>query len=141
MPTTQPTWTISEVAAEFNLSIPTLRYYDQQGLIPGLQKNAAGAREFTSENRAALHVVECLKRANMSLKDIRQFMDWTTIGDATLPQRLAMFQNLRQTMQHQLAEMQATLAFLDYKCDYYQQATADGTERYVKERHATLPES
>lgn len=38
------TYSIGEVAAMFNLSVPTLRYYDHEGLILNLRKNAAGVR-------------------------------------------------------------------------------------------------
>ena len=32
----------------------------------------------------------------------------------------------------QLAQLEETLATIEYKCDYYQQAVAAGTEAYVK---------
>ena len=139
MPELKSTYSIGQVAAQFNLSIPTLRYYDQEGLIPNLHKNAAGARRFTAENLDTLKVIECLKLAGMPIKDIKQFMSWAAQGDSTLPQRLAMFAKLRETTQTKLAAMQQTMAFLDYKYDYYQQATQDGTERYVHARQPHLP--
>lgn len=36
-------YTIGEVAAITHLSIPTIRYYDKEGLIPDLQKDQAGS--------------------------------------------------------------------------------------------------
>ncbi len=49
MPTTTQakTYTIGQVAAMFNLSTYTLRYYDKEGLIPNLKKDAAGNRAFS----------------------------------------------------------------------------------------------
>lgn len=70
----QETYTIGQVATRFNLSVPTLRYYDQEGLIPNLTKDQAGIRRFNNENLEALQVVECLKTSGMSIKDIKQFM-------------------------------------------------------------------
>lgn len=37
----QETYTIGQVATRFNLSVSTLRYYDQEGLIPNLTKDQA----------------------------------------------------------------------------------------------------
>lgn len=44
MPTTTQakTYTIGQVAAMFNLSTYTLRYYDKEGLIPNLKKRRSG---------------------------------------------------------------------------------------------------
>lgn len=130
---TPTTYTIGQVAEMFNLSVSTLRYYDQEGLIPGLQKNAAGVRQFDQRNINAINIIECLKRSGMSIKDIKQLMGWCVEGDDTLELRLEMFQNLKQQVLNQMAELQATLDTIDYKCHYYQQAVADGTEKYVAE--------
>ena len=42
-----------------------------------------------------------------------------------------MFQQLRQDVLGQLAQLEETLATIDFKCDYYQQAVAAGTEASV----------
>lgn len=132
------TYSIGEVAAMFNLSVPTLRYYDHEGLILNLRKNTAGVRQFTEQNINAINIIECLKRAGMSIKNIKQFMKWCDQGDATLDLRLAMFQELKTQVQHQMDELQATMDTIDYKCHYYQQAVADGTEKYVAQNHHHL---
>ena len=134
MPTTTQakTYTIGQVAAMFYLSTYTLRYYDKKGLIPNLKKDAAGNRAFSEENLATINIIECIKKAGMPIKDIKQFIVWCNQGDASLKQRLAMFQQLRQDVLGQLAQLEETLATIEYKCDYYQQAVAAGTEASVK---------
>lgn len=126
---------IGEVAKQFNLSISTIRYYDKEHLIPNLQKNTAGTRVFTQENLDTINIIECLKKSNMSIKDIKTFIEWCETGDETLQQRLNMFQQLQQSVQRQMAELQKTLDTINYKCHYYTQAVADGTEAYVKAGH------
>ncbi|MFK5261283.1 MerR family DNA-binding transcriptional regulator, partial [Lactiplantibacillus plantarum] len=37
-------YSIGEVAAITHLSVPTIRYYDKEGLIPDLKKDPAGVR-------------------------------------------------------------------------------------------------
>ncbi len=64
------TYSIGEVAEKFGLSVPTLRYYDKEGLIPNLKKNSAGVRRFTEENLSTLQIVECVKNAGMPIKEI-----------------------------------------------------------------------
>ena len=46
-------YSIGEVATMTKLSIPTIRYYDKEGLIPELKKDASGARCFDDQNLGA----------------------------------------------------------------------------------------
>ena len=55
--------------------ISTLRYYDKQGLFRTWNGYPASANSVT-RRLEALRVIECLKKAGMEIKDIRQFMDW-----------------------------------------------------------------
>ena len=54
-------YTIGEVSKKYNLPLSTLRYYDNEGLIPNLEKDAKGNRKFSENNLEALKVIECLK--------------------------------------------------------------------------------
>ena len=42
-------YSISEVSEKMNVTIPTLRYYDNIGLLQKLKKNKSGNRVFTEE--------------------------------------------------------------------------------------------
>lgn len=68
-------YTIGQVAEMFGLPASTLRYYDKQGLFPGLERTS-GIRRFGDTELEALRVIECLKKAGMEIKDIRLFMEW-----------------------------------------------------------------
>lgn len=131
---------IGEVAAQFGLTVPTIRYYDQEGLIPNLQKNESGQRVFTAENIDALQIIECLKDSGMAIKDIKQFMQWVSEGDETLYNRRDMFVRLRAQMQEKMNRLQQTMHVLDYKVGYYSKAVQDGTEKYVKQTAKPIAE-
>lgn len=77
-------YTIGQVAELFDLPVSTLRYYDKQGLFPGLER-ASGIRRFGDAELEALRVIECLKKAGMEIKDIRLFMEWCAEGPSTYP--------------------------------------------------------
>ena len=67
-------YTIGQVAEKFGMPISTLRYYDKQGLFPNMER-VSGIRRFSEQEIEALRVIECLKKAGMEIRDIRQFMD------------------------------------------------------------------
>ena len=125
-------YSIGEVAAITHLSVPTIRYYDKEGLIPDLKKDPAGVRCFDDHNLGALEMINCLKTAGMSIKDIRTFMQWTLEGDTTLEKRLDFFNHLHESVETQMQQLRQTLNTIEYKQHYYRQAVADGTEKYVK---------
>ena len=129
-------YSIGQVAEMFGLPISTLRYYDKQGLFPNMER-VSGIRKFSEAEIEALRVIECLKKAGMEIKDIRQFMDWCVEGPATYPQRKAMFEAQRVHMEAELEHMNQTLDMLKFKCWYYEQAMRDGSEDRV---HAMLPD-
>ena len=120
-------YTIGQVAEMFGLPISTLRYYDKQGLFPNMER-VSGIRKFSEAEIEALRVIECLKKAGMEIKDIRQFMDWCVEGPATYPQRKAMFEEQRANMEEELEQINLTLDMLKFKCWYYEQAIRDGNE-------------
>ena len=120
-------YTIGQVAEMFGLPISTLRYYDKQGLFPRMQR-VSGIRRFSETEIEALRVIECLKKAGMEIKDIRQFMDWCVEGTATYPKRKALLEEQKAHVEAEIERMNRTLDMLKYKCWYYTQAIKDGGE-------------
>ena len=119
--------TVGEMAKELGVAPSTLRYYDKEGLLPFVERSGGGIRVFQDKDRAALAVIECLKRTGLSIKEIKAFLDWCQEGDATIEQRLALMERQREAVKEQIAQMQDTLALLDYKCWYYETAKQAGT--------------
>ncbi len=120
-------YSIGQVAEMFEMPISTLRYYDKQGLFPHMER-ASGIRRFSDQEIEALRVIECLKKAGMEIKDIRQFMDWCSEGSSTYPQRKKLFEMQKAHMEEEVARMNRTLDMLKFKCWYYEQAIRDGNE-------------
>ena len=124
-------YSIGQVAEMFRLPISTLRYYDKQGLFPNMER-VSGIRRFSEQEIEALRVIECLKKAGMEIKDIRQFMDWCSEGSSTYPQRKKLFEMQKAHMEQEIARMNRTLDMLKFKCWYYEQATKEGSEDRLK---------
>lgn len=133
-------YSIGEVSRMFGLPQSTLRYYDKEGLLPQIQRQGAGIRRFDEQAVEALRVIECLKKSGMEIKDIRQFMIWCGEGASTYQQRLELFQRRRAEVEQELARLKKTLAMIDFKCWYYTQALATGSEDFTAAIPEGLPE-
>ena len=120
-------YSIGEVSKLFNLPISTLRYYDKEGLFPGMQRDS-GIRKFSPRELEALRVIESLKKSGLEIKDIKQFMEWCTLGSQTYPQRRALFLKQKEQVEAEIARLNQVLDMINYKCWYYEQAIIDGNE-------------
>ncbi|MFC3747617.1 MerR family transcriptional regulator [Paenibacillus sp. GCM10012306] len=120
-------YTVSEVAEMSGISAHTLRYYDKQGLLPFVDRNKVGNRDFKDSDFEWLGVITCLKKSGMPVKKIRQYIEWSMEGDATLNERLEVFENHKKVVIEKIAEMQNYLEKIDFKIWFYQTAIESGT--------------
>ncbi len=125
-------YSISEVAEKMKVTIPTLRYYDNIGLLQNLKKNKSGNRVFSEEDIETIRVVQYLKKSGMQLIEIKEFMNWCKEGDSTLDKRLNLFTKQKEIVVSEIARLQETLNLIKYKEWYYTQAVKDRTEKNVK---------
>ena len=130
-------YSIGQVAKKMGLTTHTLRYYDKEGLLPFVKKSGSGLRVFSDEDMEWLVVIECLKGTGMSLKNIKQYIDWCLEGDATIDKRLEMFKRQKNKLEEQMAELQKYLEKINYKIAYYTEASKSGSVDAVK-RNAYL---
>lgn len=126
-------YSIGELAALTGISPSTLRYYDKEGFFPDLNREQSGARIFTDREVGLLKIIECLKATGMSIKDIKQFIDWHDGGDATLGQRKNLFHERLKVVEEQLENLRKIRETLLYKCWYYDTAVDLGSEAAVAE--------
>lgn len=124
-------YSIGQVSQMFGLPISTLRYYDKQGLFPRMARKS-GKRQFGESELEILHLIECLKKSGLEIKDIKQFMDWCMQGASTYPLRRDLFEKQKATVEAEIAHLNKTLDMLRFKCWYYDQLMRDGNEERVK---------
>ena len=125
-------YTIGQVADLFHLPISTLRYYDKEGFFPNLIRKG-NIRQFSDEDLEAIRVIECLKKSGLAIKDIKQFFEWVSEGSSTYANRKELFELRKTAVEEEINNLEKTLAMLKFKCWYYEQAIADGSEDKITE--------
>jgi DNA-binding transcriptional MerR regulator len=128
------TYTIRQVAEKMGVTIPTLRYYDKEGLLPFIDKKPDGTRVFKDEDFKVLYIITCMKKSGMAIKDIKRFMDFCQEGDSTLQERLEVFLERKEAVQKQMEELNNIMEIINHKIWYYETAIEAGTEA-VHERN------
>lgn len=120
-------YTVGEMAQKLGVPASTLRYYDKEGLLPFVERSSGGIRMFRENDFEWLQVIRCMKKAGMSIKDIRQYIELSMQGDGTIDTRLEMFRHQREVLTQQIQQLQHTLETVEYKCWFYEAAKAAGT--------------
>lgn len=133
-------YTIKEVSEMTGIPATTLRYYDKEGLLPYLKREKSGYRIFDDTDLTMLQIVDCLKNTGMPIKDIKQFSEWVSEGDASLRKRYDMFLQRKKAVEKQMADLQKMLDIVNHKCAYYKAAVKAGTEKKLM-RTDKLPHS
>lgn len=129
-------YTIGQVSELVGLPVSTLRYYDQQGLFPDLERSS-GIRRFGDRELETLRIIECLKRSGLEIRDIRQYIDWCKQGSDTYEQRRELFVRQKANVEAEIAHLNRVLDMLKFKCWFYDQAIRDGSDAPVR---AMLPD-
>lgn len=121
-------YSIGEVSKLTGLSVPTLRYYDKEGLIPNINRNENGLRDFNDQDLNTIHIVTCIKGAGASIREIKEYMDLCQLGDSTLEARKQFFIEKKRDVEEQMLELNEIMMTVEMKIKYYEDAIEAGTE-------------
>ena len=66
---------IGEVSERIELSVNTIRHYDQAGLVVPSARSQGGFRLYTEDDVAALLVIKRMKPLGFSLEEMRELLD------------------------------------------------------------------
>ena len=112
-------YSIQDVSKKTGLSAHTLRYYEKEGLITGVERSQGGFRQYTDEDLERLGLICCLKNTGMSIQEIARFVQLAHEGDDTLKERVELLREHREQVLSRMAEMQKYLDKVTWKLNFY----------------------
>ena len=110
-PASGATYTISELAREFDLTTRAIRFYEDCGLLQPQRKGRN--RVYTPRDRTRLKLTLRGKRLGLTLAEVKELVDMYESPRDTQPQLkkfLVVLATHREQLEQQLADLQATLA-------------------------------
>ena len=107
------TYTISDLAKEFDLTTRAMRFYEDMGLLQPERSGPGGrSRIYSSRDRTRLKLTLRAKRLGLSLTEAREIIDMYDSPRDTGPQLkkfLAVLAQHRKQLEEQMADLQANL--------------------------------
>ena len=138
---------IAEVAALLGLSPHTLRYYERDGLVR-VARDGNGHRLYDADAVRRLVFLTRMRLSGMPMRDLRHYVALVDAGESTVPERLDMLLEHRDTIRRRMRELALSLSAVEYKIATYGGTTGpdvsdlrgvdDGTEPPGERTH-TVP--
>ena len=111
---------ITEVAKLYDLSADTLRYYERIGIIPSVNRNPNGIRNYTENDCGWVSFAKCMRNAGLPVEVLIEYVTLFQQGEATAEARKEILVEQRDKLVVRIAEMQETLDRLNHKIENYE---------------------
>jgi DNA-binding transcriptional MerR regulator len=112
---------IQQVAQQTSLSIYTLRYYEQAGLLAPVERASNGHREYTDDDVYRVRFVTRLRAAGMPISEIKRYVDLAQRGDATILERMELLEEHRIATEQKIEDLREHLALICNKIEHYRE--------------------
>ena len=116
------TYTMMQACRELGMTYQTLKFYCNQGLVPNVKRDKNNRRVFDERD------VEWLR--GLSIEEMREYLDMCLEGESSIPARKAFLAEKREKLVERLAEVQASIDYIDWKQGFYDDVLAGRTEYY-----------
>ncbi|WP_308365851.1 MULTISPECIES: MerR family transcriptional regulator [unclassified Microbulbifer] len=110
---------IGELAARSGKSVHAIRWYESQGLMPGVRRDTGGRRVYSEHHVGWLELLGRLRCTGMSIKDMHRYTALVEEGTDTLDQRQRLLQTHRLQVEEHIAEWNHALEMIDRKIGFY----------------------
>lgn len=111
-------WDIGATAAHLQVSPHTLRYYERVGLLT-VTRDRSGRRCYDAAAVRRLVFITRMRISGMPIADLQRYIHLVDAGPATVGERLDLLLEHRDTLRHQIAQLQLSLAATEYKIATY----------------------
>ena len=112
--------TIAEVSKIYKLSQDTLRYYERIGLIPAVNRNKSGIRDYNDEDCRWIEFIKCMRAAGLPIEVLIEYVALFQRGYETIDARKQLLKEQRALLAQKMEDMRKTLERLDYKIERYE---------------------
>ena len=123
---------IKEVSERSGISSDTLRYYERIGLIPPVNRNKSGIRDYNEIDVKRVEFIKCMRNAGLPIEALIEYYRLVQLGDQTIEARKNILKEQREQLVTKMEEIQITLNLLDYKIEVYENAVLEKEKEIIQ---------
>ena len=121
-------YSMKQVCEATGFTYEGLRFYCNQGLVPHVQRDANNRRVFDERDIKWVKSLTCLKRCDMSIREMKEYLELCLQGAISIPERKVMLAAKRERLVELLDEVQKSIDYIDWKQGFYDDVLAGRTE-------------
>ena|SRR5437868_4055081 len=116
---------IGELAARTGRSAHTIRWYEQQGLLPPVPR-LGSHRVYSNRHVEWLELIDRLRASGMSVAQLRRYTALAQRGTPALEQTREVLRAHRRDVEQSIRQWQRALRLIDDKIDFYTRWIEEG---------------
>ena len=117
-------YSMKEACEKTGLSYETLKFYCNQGLVPGVKRDERNRRVFSEQNIAWIISLNCLKNCNMGIREMQEYLALCLEGVSSIPERKEILARKRENLEQERKRIQDSIDYIDWKQNFYDEVLA-----------------
>ncbi|AIQ55705.1 MerR family transcriptional regulator [Paenibacillus borealis] len=112
-------FSIKEASERLGCPAHKIRYYEKEGLLPYIQRDEHGNRQFEQEHLDWMRLMSCFRATGMKVATLKHMVRLALDGDSTIPQRKMILHQYKEDLQRRQSELAEALEAVDNKLVIY----------------------
>ena len=121
-------YSMKETCQKVGMPYETLKYYCNEGLIPNVKRDKNNYRVFTDKNIAWITSLTCLKNCDMSISEMKEYLNLCLEGESSIPKRQEILAQKRQEIIKKMQKLQESIDYIDWKQNFYNDVLSGKTQ-------------
>lgn len=123
-------YTMMQVCRELDMTYQTLKFYCNEGLVPGVKRDNNNRRIFDEKDVKWIKDLTCLKKCGMSIQEMKEYLELCLQGESTIIARKEMLAEKQAALRIAIKELDDSVAYIDWKQNFYDEVLS-GKRPYV----------
>lgn len=123
-------YTMKQTCDKVNMPYETLKFYCNEGLVPNVRRDKNNYRIFDDRDIEWIKGLSCLKKCGMSIQEMKNYLALCLEGEKTIPERKIILEKKREALLKNIAELNASVAYIDWKQGFYDDVLSGKTQYY-----------
>ena len=121
-------YTMKDACEKTGLAYETLKFYCNQGLVPNVKRDDKNRRIFDDRDIAWINSLNCLRNCNMSIHEMRDYIELCLKGEGTIPERKRILAEKRKHLEEEEKRIRDSIAYISWKMGFYDDVLAGKAE-------------
>mgnify|MGYP002619851488 FL=1 len=123
-------YSMKEACTLTNMTYENLKFYCNEGLVPNVKRDSRNYRVFDEHDIKWIQSLNCLKSCGMSIAEMKEYLALCMEGKGTILERKVILAEKKETLLQSIAELQKSVAYIDWKQGFYDDVLSGKTAYY-----------